>query len=190
MKQFIIGILAVAGLFFGGSSLYAFHIEERAAIASAAHDVDEKAQHLHEWAEGKAHHYDDAEERALRRLHKFAERANHFHGQVESWRSGDSYHLRKDFYKLQESWYRVEDSLNRLHPDNHTYNDFLKARDAMYRLEALSRHTRTLSPYRPRNWWDQFVHIHGPGCGHYYWGGEWRANPPGHYQHYQFDYGD
>lgn len=188
MKKLAV-VLGVVGLgILCSTKVFAFDVQERGAIARAAHIVDEKAAHLHEWAEARAHHGTRLEEMALEKLHKLADRARHFHEQVESW-DGNDWHLRKDFYKLQNAWYRVEDTFSYLHADGPVANVYQRTRDAMYQLQALAENTRTLNPYQPRNWWEQFVHVHGPGCGHYYWRGQWRNVPPGHYEHYTIQEG-
>lgn len=169
------------GLLFGNTAAFAFQMEEREMIARAAHDLDEKAEHLHEWAEARAHHGTHLEEAALVKLHIFADRARAFHEQVESWQ-GNNQQLRNSFYKVLEAWYRVEDTFPYLHADGHVTNDFLAARDSLNQLQALAQNTATLSPYQGGPWWQQVVHIHGPNCGHYYWRGKWRNVPTSSYR--------
>lgn len=153
-------LFSVVSIFFLGinSNANAFHYDEREAIASAAHIVDEKAQHLHEWAERRAHHPSRREERSLRDLHQFAEEANHFHSVVENWRGNR--HLRNDFNKLLQAWYDAEETFHLLHAEGHVYQDYLAARDAMYRLQAMADSSQTLNPHRQRgqrDWWENMM---------------------------------
>jgi len=154
MKKFIAVFLTSAGVLLMSTVAFAFHIEEKQAIAALAHNVEQKATHLHKWAEARSHHFTYREERALGNLHRFAEKARHFHRAVEAWRGGP--HLKRDFYRLLNVWYRVDGSFHYFHADRHVYNDYLELRNSLHRLRALAEGSETIDPHHRRNWWESF----------------------------------
>jgi len=186
MKAFVMMVLAGMALLWDGAPAAAFQEVERGAIIREASEVDLLATRLAEWARDRRYGAGYGEAQAEQSLRRFAERSRHFLSEAERWRGGRR-QLRDDFYRLQESWNRVQDSFERLRPDRVVYGDFLRLREAMFRLAELSRKTpvHIPEPRRHPNWWDQIWHSHHTGCGHYFWGGRWQDEPERREYHIQ-----
>ncbi len=99
-----------------------------------AHELEDAARHLHRSAEQARHHFDHAEERALRDLHELEDRARHFHRQTEK-RYTSARHVERDFARLQRAFYRAAESMHGLHAYRHIRADFYRAERAMRELE-------------------------------------------------------
>ncbi|MBI4346587.1 MAG: hypothetical protein HY553_07010 [Elusimicrobia bacterium] len=106
-------------------------------VKRLAHEVQERAEHLHRWAEARSHH-GGWEERFLRACHRFEQAARHFHRQVESYRQHPS-HTQSDYYQLQSAFRDVEYSINGGHVDGHVRSDFYAASSAVNELASYYR---------------------------------------------------
>ncbi len=107
-------------------------------VAALAHEVEERAEHLHRAAEGRSHHGDYGEERFLEAAHAFERQAAHFHRQLESYRQ-ESYHTRSDYYELVSAFRQVEWTIRSAHVESHVWGDFNAARSAVTELEYYYR---------------------------------------------------
>lgn len=103
-------------------------------IRAVAHDLEEAARHVHRAAERSRHHFDGAEEAALRDLHYLDDRARHFHRQVERYYR-DPYHTERDFLALREAYFRAAESLHYLHAVRHVERDFFHVTRLMRDLD-------------------------------------------------------
>lgn len=104
-------------------------------VKRLAHEVEEKAEHVHREAESRSHHGDYWERRALADLHALEEKAGHFHRQVESYRQ-DPRHTRGDFSALMRAYDEAERSFRNAHAYQHVREDFYRMRDALRELES------------------------------------------------------
>jgi hypothetical protein len=104
-------------------------------VKRLAHHVEDKARHVHQEAERRAHHGDWREQQALRDLHSLEEAARHFHAQVERWRQNPS-HTGQDHYSLLEAYRRASYSVRWAHFEAHVRADFAEFR---YAIEELAR---------------------------------------------------
>lgn len=101
-------------------------------VKSLAHKVDEKAAHAYEQALRDWHHGNSWERRAIEDLREFADKARHFHRQLEDPRQNpDSSHTRADYQKLLWAYERAESSLRWAHPTRHVQEDFEEAGRAL-----------------------------------------------------------
>ncbi len=105
-----------------------------AQVKALAHQVDEKATHVHRTAESRAHHGDYWERRALADLHTLEQRAEHFHRQVESYRT-DPWHTRRDYQNLLWAFNTADRSSRSAHFDSHVRRDLNAVRYALSRLD-------------------------------------------------------
>lgn len=102
-------------------------------VKRLAHEVDEKASHVHAEAERGAHHGSYWERRALADLHELDEAAEHFHRQVERLRQ-DPAHTRSDFRRLERAYEQSSRTIRYAHIDEHVRRDFAKLAEAMEAL--------------------------------------------------------
>ncbi|HEX9942015.1 MAG TPA: hypothetical protein VGG03_08365 [Thermoanaerobaculia bacterium] len=84
-------------------------------VAVLAHEIEDVAASIHRQAARNNRRPDRDVARVLADLHQLEERADHFHGQVESYRQ-DPRHTRDDFAALEEAFYETADSLRYIQP--------------------------------------------------------------------------
>lgn len=109
-----------------------------ARVKQLAHEVDDRAEHVHREAERQAHHGDRWERQALSDLHRLAERAEHFHRQLERWNQNPS-HTRSDYYSVVSAFNQADRSLRYAHSFRHIRQDFETVRRAIGELNYYYR---------------------------------------------------
>lgn len=107
-------------------------------VKRLAHEVEEKAAHVHREVEQRAHHGDWREQQALRDLHQLETRAAHFHTQVERW-SQNASHTRSDYSALLDAYNRSARSIHGSHAEPHVRADFSALRRSLGELDYYYR---------------------------------------------------
>ncbi len=130
-------------------------------VRALAHQVEEKARHVHREAESRAHHGDYRERRALADLHALEQKAAHFHRQVESYRR-DPGHTRHDLQSLIRAFNAADNSLRWAHFNQHVRHDFETVRGSLQQLEWYYRRGGYQPPHRdPHRPWPPRHPHHG-----------------------------
>lgn len=108
-------------------------------VKRLAHEVEERAAHVHREAEERAHHGDWREQQALRDLHELEQRAAHFHTQLERWNQNAS-HTRSDYHALLNAYHRAAGSIHGSHAEPHVRVDFETLRRSLSELDYYYRY--------------------------------------------------
>ena len=118
--------------------LFAGHPEpgQMGTVKALAHQLQQKADHVHEQAEGVVDPYNYQHQQALSDLHKLARKAAHFHKLVEQ-SFQDPSHTEHDFHELADALRQSQHSFGAVgHHWHHLEHDFQEVVGVFQRLRS------------------------------------------------------
>jgi len=134
-RRLLMGLFGL-GLMLTASNSMADHPTEgeMPQVKRLAHQLEIDSAQLHRVAEVRNHHRGYEAERALRAIHEFAEKAEHFHRQVEQYRRNPG-HTESDYRELVYAYQNGERLYRYLHADSLVNRYASQVRQTMRELD-------------------------------------------------------
>lgn len=119
----IFGLALVLAFVMGPAPSSALHREDIPVLVRLAHELEQRAAHVHQAAAGQVHHLSRREDRLIRSLAHFHGQAAQLHRTVESYFASPGPVLAA-LEHLNDDADRVEDRIYRAHALSHVVDDW------------------------------------------------------------------
>lgn len=133
MKTALIVGIALLGLDAGAAR--AVHQGDIPVLKRLAHELEDRARHVHHYAESQAHHFTWQEQQMLRALHHFESQARQFHNTVEGYFSSP-WQVQQALQHLNNDADHVEMYIYHSHAMAHVVQDWNRAARLLGRING------------------------------------------------------